>query len=235
MTPTVLNTKHLEAVLSAWPGALRAERTAAELRATAAEAARELAVGRTDVINGLFTEMASPPPRLQWTPEDDDLETPRLRFLNGYWRTRSPLGEPPSSALIDPLDLVPLLGYLMLLEPLDGGADFRYRVYGSRIVEYSRVEMTGKCVWDVPAPLVAAYFVATYRAVVERRQSLFAHHRTHHHIQVAQWDRLILPFVDEHGDVNRLLVGNVPSIRPAGPRRPGPVAGRPDRSDPGDT
>lgn len=216
MQPRPLKPEFFNAVLSAWPGAMRARRSAAELREVAAHAAGELSQGRTDTIDGLFDEMRSPEPVLRWSPAEDRFDVPQLRFLRAYWEARSPAGMPPASSRIDPLDLVPALGYLMLMEPVDDAVDFRYRVYGTRIVEHSKVEMTGKRVWDIPAPQVAAYFGATYRAVVDRREPLFAQHRTHHDIQVAQWDRLILPFVDDCGTVDRLLVGNVPRIRPPG-------------------
>src|SRR5690606_31340466 len=116
------------------------------------------------------------------------------RFLNRFWHEHRAAPDLPPSAAIDPFELGPALGILMLLEPVDGGNDFLYRLYGTVIAEYSGIEMTGKRVWDVPAPLVAAYFLATYRAVFDQRRPLFAHHTTHHDIQIARWDRLILPF-----------------------------------------
>lgn len=205
---------HIAAVLDAWPYALRDRWSPAELRDAASRAATELVAGRSESIDTLFAEMRSPAPVLRWQPQEAELAPPQLRTLHRYWNDCRGADELPPSSRIDPLQVTSALGYVMLLEPVDGATDFRYRVYGSRIVEYSRVEMTGRCVWDIPAPLVAAYFVATYRAVVTRRQPLFAHHRTHHAIQIAQWDRLILPFVGDDGAVDRLLVGNVPSLHP---------------------
>lgn len=158
------NANHIEAVLDAWPGARHPGRTSAGLRDVAIDAGRELASGRTEIIDALFADMSSPRPVLRWNPTPDHIDPPQLRFLADYWDACSQGGALPLSSRIDPLDLVPVLGFVMLLEPVADGADFRYRVYGTRIVEYSRVEMTGKCVWDIPAPLVAAYFVATYCA-----------------------------------------------------------------------
>lgn len=202
----------LGAVQYAWPGALRVERSADELRHAMLLATQELVDGRTGTVESLFAEMRSPAPRLRWTPDEASLGEPRLRLLSRYWKSRLRGSELPLSSGIDPLDLVPALGYLMLLEPNADASDFRYRLYGSRIVEYAKVDMTGKHVRDIPAPLVAAYFVATYRATAQRREMLYAHHRTHHDIQTAEWDRLILPFVDDRGVVDRLLVGNVPRL-----------------------
>jgi hypothetical protein len=179
----------------------------------AEELTRAVIEGRSGPVDALFREIDSPAPVLRWAPDDAVLESPPLRFLNRFWRDRRGTSGLPPSATIDPLELGPALGYLMLLEPVDGGIDFLYRLYGSIIAEHAGIEMTGKRVWDVPAPLVAAYFVATYRAVLAERRPLFAHHATHHDIQIAQWDRLILPFAGADGRVDRLLVGNMPSLR----------------------
>ena len=176
-------------------------------------AAAELVEGRFEVIYGLFEAIDSPRPVLKWQPDDADLESRHLRFLHDYWRRRiRPEGLPLSSG-IDAFDLKPALGYVMLLEPTGADGDFRYRVYGSIIAEKGGLELTGKRVSQVPSPMVAAYFLATYRAVVVRRCPLLARHTTHHNIQITQWDRLILPFVDSNGQIYRLLVGNIPGAR----------------------
>lgn len=167
-----------------------------------------------DLIDRLFAEMQSPVPQLQWMPDDGILDHPQLRFLNDYWHGRMRNGALPLSSGIDVLDLGPAIGNLMLLEPVDGATDFVYRVYGTGIVEHTRVEMTGKRVWEIPAPLVATYFIAAYCAVVARRMALLICRRTEHGLPVARWDRLILPFADAAGTVDRLLVGSVPRTEP---------------------
>lgn len=175
--------------------------------------------GRAGALARLFAEIESLPPTIRWEPREDELEDGPLRFLLRLWHAKAVAGGLPPSRSIDAMELRPALGYVMLLEPIDGGADFRYRVYGSIIAEHAGLEMTGKRVWDIPAPLVAVYFLATYRAVLRTRRPMFAHHATHHDIQVAEWSRLILPFVDAAGTVDRLLVGNVPGMRETGPAR----------------
>lgn len=204
------------AVRQVWPGAFRAERQPPDLEALTGELTRAVIEERGDPVDALFRDIDSPPPALRWVPEDDFLKPPALRFLNRFWRERRGTAELPPSSGIDAMALRPALGYLMLLEPVDGGTDFRYRLYGSIVAEHAGIEMTGKRVSDVPAPLVAVYFLATYRAVLAERRPLFAHHATHHDIQIAQWDRLILPFADAEGGIDRLLVGNVPSLREGG-------------------
>ena len=112
----------------------------------------------------------------------------------------------------DPLSwLLEREGHVVVVR--EDGADFRYRVYGSRIVEYSKIEMTGKRIWDLPSPWVATYFAVTYRAVCLRGEALYSLHRSRLDQTFARWERLILPFVDADGNVDRLLVGNIPSMR----------------------
>lgn len=179
----------------------------------AGEATEDLLDGRVDAVNRLFAQIDSPSPVVKWDPDEADLESASLRFLLRYWRERARPDALPLSSVIDALDLEPAFGYLMLLEPVEGGADFRYRLYGSTIAHYAGIEMTRKTVSDIPAPIVAAYFMATYRAVAIARRPMFAHHETRYDIQIARWDRLILPFVDAQDRVDRLLVGNIPTIR----------------------
>lgn len=202
-----------EALRESWPGAFRVRQPVGDLRREAMRAADELAAGSRQRIDRLFDLIESDLPDLAWSPAEADLVSAELSFLRGYWMERRQGDLPPPARIIDALDLKPALGSLMLLEPAPDGGDFRYRVYGSRIVGYSKVEMTGKCVWDVPSPHVAAFFVATYRAVSLRREPLHAGHRTLLDRSHAYWERLILPFVDDEGTVTRLLVGNVPTIR----------------------
>lgn len=177
------------------------------------EATGAIMAGRGDVLGRLFDRVFDPQPTLVWDPGGEILrDRPRHAFLQRYWHERRGGRELPLSTTIDPIDLAPVLGYVMLMQPLDGGQDFRYRLYGTVIAQYSGLELTGRRVSDVPLPLVGLYFLATYRAAYLARRPLFAHHRTHHDIQVAEWTRLILPFADASGAVDRLLVANVPSL-----------------------
>jgi hypothetical protein len=202
----------LEALRQSWPGAFRVQRSTEDYRGSAQMAALELVAGGQGEIDRLFREMDIRRPHIVWAPKAEDLPAGPQRFLLDFWCARQREGAPPRSATIDALDLKPALGNLMLLEPVDQASDFRYRVYGSNIVEYSRVEMTGRTVWDIPAPWAAAYFVATYRAACERIEPLYARHFARLDGQATAWDRLILPFVDADGWVDRLLVGNIPDL-----------------------
>lgn len=201
------------ALRESWPGAFLVRDGDRDMRGEAERVADGLVTGDRSELDRLFDAMDCGPPDLAWSPPSSELSCDILAFLYRYWAESARGDALPLSSGIDALDLGPALGYVMLMEPKENGSDFLYRVYGSRIVDYSKSEMTGKRVWDVPSPLVAAYFVATYRAVCIRREPLYTFHRSRLAQFYAQWERLILPFVNADGVVDRLLVGNVPSLQ----------------------
>jgi hypothetical protein len=109
---------------------------------------------------------------------------------------------------IDPTPLRFILGWLMIIEPLEGGADFKYRLYGSQIAATTGRDLTGCKVSD-SFPLFAAWTTALYRHVMEHKQPLLTRHAPRRYVPVEQWERLILPFGDQDGNVAWLLVGAV--------------------------
>lgn len=203
----------LLALRETWPGAFLDRVASRDVSLDAERVAQGLVSDNRQDLDRLFDSLESNAPELVWSPDSADLACDILAFLRRYWLDRREGGGLPLSRAIDALELVPALGYVMLMEPVDGGTDFLYRVYGSRIVDYSKTEMTGKRVSDVPSPSVSAYFIATYRAVCIRREPLYTYHRSRLAQFYTQWERLILPFVNADGQIDRLLVGNVPSLQ----------------------
>lgn len=203
------------ALNQAWPAAATELVSDVELDRLVDDVTDSVIDGRRGDLSALFERVRSPtPPVVTWGPDDLDLANhPRLAHLHRFWQQRRRGAGLPLSSTIDPLELGPALGYVMLMEPVGGGEDFLYRLYGTAIADRSGLEMTGKRVRDVPVPLVAVYFLATYRAVLMTRRPLYTRHSTHHAIGFDDWSRLILPFDDAEGRIDRLLVGNVPLRR----------------------
>lgn len=210
-----LTTKTIDAVHQAWPAAATEQISDAELDRLVDEVTDSIIDTRKGDLTALFQRVRSPTmPVVTWEPDDLALaDHSRLAHLHRHWQQQRRGGDLPLSSAIDPLELGPALGYVMLMEPVGGGDDFLYRLYGTAIADRSGLEMTGKRVREVPVPLVAVYFLASYRAVLMTRRPLYTRHSTHHAIGFDDWNRLILPFVDVDGRVDRLLVGNVPTRR----------------------
>ena len=157
----------------------------------------------------LGTGMATP--THCWRPSEEAAPTQELRALLRYWGGLRKGDGLPHYAGFDVLDIPSAVGFLMLLDVIDGGEDFHYRVYGTGIAQDTGFDMTGKRLSSVPtmAPL-AAYFMASYRAVIARRAALLAYHQPPPGQPIRLWVRLILPLINDRKEISRLLVGNMP-------------------------
>lgn len=183
--------------------------------AVIARVADELSAGQSRTLDTLFERDGLAPPEVVWDPPREDLPESRLKELKQVWQgLPHPHGIPPVQAL-DPLAFVDALGIVMLLDVLEGGRDFRYRVYGADVAGGFGQSMLGRCTSEIPMPApVRALFMGGYRSVLTQRKPLYTRHPAPPGVSVAHWSRLILPLADDAGAVSRLLVGNVP-----GPRR----------------
>ncbi|WP_417514139.1 hypothetical protein [Minwuia sp.] len=138
-----------------------------------------------------------------------------LRTVHDYWQ-----GLPRQSGVaqilkVDPMLLAPALGSIILLDVVDGGRDFYYSLYGSKIANFSGFDMTHKYLSEIPTDSpVTAFFRVCYLAVMKHRIPLYTVHRAPRNIMIGSWHRLILP-LGAGDEVCRLLVCNIPT-RPDG-------------------
>jgi hypothetical protein len=151
-------------------------------------------------------------PFVKEAPEPGDITDERLVQLLEHWqsleRSAGRATSLPSVTLIAPEQLRFILGWLMRMEPLDGGADFRYRLYGSNIALTTGRDLTGLKLSD-SFPSFSAWATEIYRRVMARRLPVLTRHQPRRYVRVDQWERLILPFAGADGAVERLLVGAV--------------------------
>lgn len=129
-----------------------------------------------------------------------------LAGLLALWEERRRARRMPTRADLPTEDLRPWLGHLILLDVLANGADFRYRVYGTRLVDTFGVERTGATVGMLPAEtrgLALAEYATAYH---EGRPRFVCFHRTigTDSLPVA---KLILPLSDDGQTANMLLAG----------------------------
>jgi hypothetical protein len=149
-------------------------------------------------------------PEIIWGPSVEQMQTRPLRFLSEFWSAHRDAGGLPHHDRINPFALQPALGYLMLLDIVDGGMDFRYRLYGSRIANISGFDMTGRLMSEHPASAYVVEFnLAATRAALRRRASLYTTRIPHDALETKTWPRLALPFGGDDGSVARFLVGTV--------------------------
>jgi hypothetical protein len=162
-------------------------------------------------LSAYFAENEAPRPRIVWDPLEHELNAEPLRFLARYWRSHSAHGALPGIDIVDPLALKPALGYIMLLDVLDDGWDYRYRIYGSNIVQRFGRDLTGKRTSDITkTAFTGIFYLAGYRAVLARRAPLFTVSASPKYVAAVDWWRLALPLAGPDGTITRLLVGNMP-------------------------
>jgi hypothetical protein len=152
-------------------------------------------------------------------PVRPDLTDPRLCELYGYWEGKRAGRAMPTRGDIDPLEMRPWLGNLLLIDVTAAGG-FVYRLYGTGFVNSFGRDMTGRSVDELPAEqqervradyqavcashqprarLYTASFEVQTRGAPPRQQS-----------QVVTWERLVLPLCDGEARVAMLLVGAYP-------------------------
>lgn len=143
-------------------------------------------------------------------PDESDLPTEMQRATLRYWQSLPKVGGIPDQLKVDPEALRPALGYLMLVDRLEGPCEFRYALYGSKIAAVSGFDMTGQTVSDIATlDEIRIFLAACYQAVIALRQPLFTVHEAPRSITVSHWHRLILP-LGQQGEIRRFLVCNVP-------------------------
>ena len=196
---------------------------ASELLALADDAAAELASGEPSaLVNSWFEQAKLPLPLIVRNPVRDQICHPRLQSLYDHWQgLPRVLGEPgglPDAGALDAVGLREWLGDLLLLEVLDEGRDFRYRVYGSSIAAHVGFDLTGKRTSEIGSALgigsmIPLYFLAVYRRVMQDRCPWYSVHQPPQTVTAFFWRRLVLPFASQSGEITRLLVGILPSSR----------------------
>lgn len=140
-----------------------------------------------------------------WAPRPEDARTSQIRFLARTFAQ----GE--AGRHIDPVLLRPALGFINLLEPVEGGRNFRFRLYGSRIAEVTDDDLTGRLLTELRASdHVIDFAVASYRAAMIRGLSLLTVRQPAGAKHVVFWERIVVPYRCVRSGEERLLVGNVP-------------------------
>jgi hypothetical protein len=152
------------------------------------------------------------PPTFRWNPAPGSLGEAALEVLLRWWQSKRPAGGGlPRVDAVDPIELKDALGYLMILDVLDDGWDYRYRLYGTEIARNAKRDYTGQKTSDLNVILpIPAFYIGCYRAVLTRPEPLTTHNQPPTEVATVSWTRLVLPLAGRDGKIARFLVGNVP-------------------------
>lgn len=96
----------------------------------------------------------------------------RIRRLHAYWSGLCHGGKLPRRSELAPDAIKDLLPNLMIVDVERAPLRFRYRLVGTKVVEYNGVEFTGRYLGEIGWP-EEAELLAGYAGVVESRSPIF--------------------------------------------------------------
>lgn len=131
------------------------------------------------------------------------------RLLNLYrlWNAKRGARSLPARADFDLAELAPWFGNLILLDVLDGGKDFRYRLFGVILAQEAGFDMTGKKLSEYPIPSLLPHFYEVFREVILRRKPAMSEHDPSVP-NVRRRRRLILPLAKDGETVDMIMTFN---------------------------
>lgn len=195
------------------PTTLRRDRPTVDWRTVEAWTAQLLVNDLRD-IRDAFASRGAFGPAVIWSPNPSVIELPELRSLYEQWNRGRDRRFVPPLAQIDLEAMLPGFGYVLALDVLDGGADFRYRLFGRKAAAMSGFDMTGHLLSEHPAsPYVVHFALAIYRAAMQRREPALTFYGPARALDTDAWHRLALPLADASGAVCRFISGSVPVDR----------------------
>jgi hypothetical protein len=105
----------------------------------------------------------------------DNASAPQIVELVAYWSKLRGDRFAPSRSQLDPAAIKRVLPYVSMMEVLDGGADFRFRLLGTQIVEGLGRDSTGRRFSQVYAgqPEVMQRMLERMHRVMQLKQPVF--------------------------------------------------------------
>lgn len=136
----------------------------------------------------------------------DYRDNPVLAQMLAYWRAKRGKRPIPRRRDIDPTEIAPLLPHLQLIDVVDAGARFRYRLVGTSLVAAFGAEYTGKYLDELFTGERLANARRVYGAVVQHRLPVFLRNRYQTTLDVEMIaNRLYMPLSPDGRTVTLIL------------------------------
>lgn len=147
------------------------------------------------------------------------LEGTPLADLHAYWTAKRGARFAPARADIDPVEIPRLLPHLMLIDVIEGGARFRYRLAGTEIENRFGCPMVGRRIDELMRGRYAEYVLSLYRELLTRRRPIYSesgYGRQEDSLLYTR--RLMLPLSSDGASVDMVLAGQIFTFRSAASR-----------------
>jgi hypothetical protein len=132
------------------------------------------------------------------------LQHPKLQSLHDYWMAQHAGTPVPVSDVVDPDDLKPWLGNLLVMDVVEGD-NFIYSYYGKSFADAFQADMMGRSIELLPEAQ-RTVLQAEYDRVRRDRVPATRVYTADFDGQPATWERLVLPLSSDGEIVDKLLV-----------------------------
>ena len=132
---------------------------------------------------------------------------PKIAGIYGYWKAKRGERAMPARRDLDPIELKPYLGSIILYDVLREPLDFRYRLVGTHIALAMGRDLTGRKLSEVSASEDQAYAMIALGDIVARRVYRFRNDPLRgERGSFLGRDRIHLPLSEDGVDVTMLLL-----------------------------
>lgn len=133
---------------------------------------------------------------------------PPLRLLHDYWQGKRPPGRLPARRDIDPVEIPQLMPQVALVDILREPLDYRYRLFGTRLVEMMGTERTGKRMREVMDATAVAASERLIAGLIDTREPIaFAGRLFWLDKDFIGFETLVLPLAADGETVDMAVMG----------------------------
>jgi hypothetical protein len=134
----------------------------------------------------------------------ETLRHPELVALYHFWLHHGGTDGVPSAADLSPAQLRRWLDNLVVMDIIRHGEP-RYSYYGANLAQAFGIDMVGKTIDQLPAPQ-RSVLAQEYDMVRTQLKPASRTYTANFDGSVQTWERLLLPFFDTEGEVEKIIV-----------------------------
>jgi hypothetical protein len=140
-----------------------------------------------------------------------EITSPKLAKLFTYWSAKAQGRFAPTRGDINPADIPRLLPWVWLIDVIDGGTDFRFRIGGEKLIDFIGHRMAGETIGaHRQRPFFGSVAQAFAQCVSEKKPLLRPHAATRYEPRRSiETEALVLPLSDNGTDVSQIFGGFV--------------------------
>jgi len=143
---------------------------------------------------------------MQLIQSSEQIESRSIRTLYDYWRGKFRGTALPRRADIDPADIPQLVPQIMIVDVERNPFRVRYRLVGTKIVEMTGFEFTGKYLDEIALPNDKGPFIECYQRACEANAAVMTRIRWRLDADtITEYDVCFLPLSDDGVTVNKVL------------------------------